>query len=73
MANVKNYQVQGGERLIIGGTIEVEGEGSILVDDVPFGPAAHQEASTAETVEGLRDDLNLLITQLTAAGLIKTD
>ena len=73
MANVKNYQVQGGERLIIGGTIEVEGEGSILVDDVPFGPAAHQEASTSETVEGLKDDLNQLITALTTAGILKNE
>ena len=73
MANVKNYQVQGGERLIIGGTIEVEGEGSILVDDVPFGPAESQAPSTAETVEGVRDDLNQLITALTAAGVLKSD
>ena len=73
MANVKNYQVQGGERLIIGGTIEVEGEGSILVDDVPFGPAEAQASSTADTVEGLRDDVNLLITKLKEAGLMKDE
>ena len=73
MANVKNYQVQGGERLIIGGTIEVEGEGSILVDATPFGPAEAQALSTAATVEDVKTDLNLLISKLTAAGILKSE
>ena len=55
--NTKNYTVQGGEKTVIGGTLEIK-EGA-SVTGLPSAP--NQAASTATNVAGLKDDLNALL------------
>lgn len=55
---------QGGETLVICGTIE-NGSGARLI--------ANQAASTATDVAGLKTDLNALLTKLKASGLMVAD
>ena len=70
MYNTKNYTEQGGEKTVIGGTLEIK-EGAIV--DGLFTPAAHQADSTASTVAVLKDDFNALLTKLKAAGLMEAE
>ena len=67
--NVKNYTEQGGEKTIIGGTLEIK-EGASL-QGLPS--ADNQAASSATTVAGLKDDFNDLLLKLKDAGLMATD
>lgn len=64
--NSKNYMEQGGEKWIVGGTLEVL-QGA-TVTGLPA--AAYQADSTATTVEGLVTDFNALLAKLKAAGLM---
>lgn len=72
--NAKNYMAQGGERLVIGGTLEIM-EGATVTGLPPASvtPAANQPASTATTVAGLKEDFNTLLAALRAAGLMAAD
>ena len=67
--NTKNYTEQGGEKTVIGGTLEIK-EGAV-VTGLPI--LDNQAASTAATVEDLVTDLNALLTKLKAAGLMISD
>lgn len=67
--NTKNFTEQGGEKTIIGGTLEIK-EGAV-VTGLPV--LDNQAASTAATVEDLVTDFNALITKLKAAGLMISD
>lgn len=68
MSSVKNYTEQGGERTVIGGTLEiVAGEQVVGL----FTPAAFQADSTATTIAGLVTDFNSLLAKLKAAGLME--
>ena len=69
MSNVKNYTEQGGEKTVIGGTLEILAGASLL----GFPKAQNQAASTATTVAGLVADLNALIAKLKVAGLMVND
>ena len=62
----KNYSTDGGDKLVIGGTLEVE-EGA-NVTGMP--KAAYQADSTASDVPGVVADLNALLAKLIAAGLM---
>lgn len=64
--NTKNYTEQGGEKTVIGGTLEIK-EGAV-VTGLPV--LDNQAASTAATVEDLVTDFNALLTKLKAAGLM---
>lgn len=67
--NSKNYMEQGGEKWIIGGTLEVLPGASVMGL-----PAAENQAnSTATDVAGLVTDFNALLTKLKAAGLMAAD
>ena len=66
---VKNYTEQGGEKTVIGGTLEVK-EGAVLTG-LPC--AENQADSTASTVAALKDDFNALLLKLKAAGLMEAD
>ena len=68
MSNVKNYTTQGGEKTVIGGTLEIVAGGQVVG---LFTPAAFQADSTATTIAGLVTDLNLLLAKLKAAGLME--
>ncbi len=67
--NTKNYTEQGGEKTVIGGTLEIK-EGA-WVTGLPSAP--NQAASTATNVAGLKDDLNALLLKLKDTGLMKPD
>ncbi|ABR50109.1 conserved hypothetical protein [Alkaliphilus metalliredigens QYMF] len=67
--NTKNYTEQGGEKTVIGGTLEIK-EGAV-VTGLPV--LDNQAASTAATVEDLVTDFNALLTKLKTAGLMISD
>lgn len=67
--NAKNYMEQGGEKWIIGGTLEVLPGASVT--GLPS--AENQADSTATDVAGLVTDFNALLAKLKAAGLMETD
>lgn len=67
--NTKNYTEQGGEKTVIGGTLEIK-DGAV-VTGLPV--LDNQAASTAATVEDLVTDFNALITKLKTAGLMISD
>jgi len=67
--NTKNYTEQGGEKTVIGGTVEIK-EGA-SVTGLPSAP--NQAASTATNVAGLKDDFNALLLKLKDSGLMKPD
>ena len=72
MSNVKNYSEQGGDKWVVGGTLEVTAEGQLLLDGIPLVRAANQADSTATTIADLKGDLNALLAKLQAAGLMES-
>lgn len=70
MSNVKNYTEQGGERTVIGGTLEIAPDGKLQFDGIQLQPAGKQADSTAADVSGLVADFNSLLAKLKAAGLM---
>lgn len=67
--NSKNYMEQGGEKWVIGGTLEVLP--GATVTGLPV--AANQANSAATTVEGLVADFNSLLAKLKTAGLMSDE
>lgn len=67
--NAKNYTEQGGEKTVIGGTLEIKEEASVT--GLPS--AVNQAASSTTTVAGVKDDLNALLLKLKDAGLMIPD
>ena len=65
----KNYTTDGGDKTVIGGTLEIK-EGAVLLG---LPQAAKQADSTATTIAGLVTDFNALLAKLKAAGLMKTE
>lgn len=64
--NSKNHMEQGGEKWVVGGTLEVLP--GATVTGLPA--ASYQADSVATTVEGLVTDFNALLAKLKAAGLM---
>ena len=71
--NVNNYTEQGGEKTVIGGTLEIKEGASVTGLPTQFTPAENQSDSTATTIAGLVVDFNALLTKLKAAGLMAAD
>lgn len=71
--NAKNYTEQGGEKTVIGGTLEIKEGASVMGLLSAFTPAANQADSTATTIALLKDDVNGLLAKLKAAGLMAAD
>lgn len=67
--NTKNYTEQGGDKTVIGGTLEVLS--GATVTGLPV--AENQADSVATTVAGLVIDFNALLAKLKAAGLMAAD
>lgn len=70
----KNYMEQGGDKWVIGGTLEIK-EGA-TVTGLPGGSnpqAAAQSDSTATDAAGLVTDFNSLLGKLRAAGLMAVE
>ena len=70
MSNIKNYTEQGGDKWVVGGTLEIGGEGQLILGGKAIAPAAHQADSTATTIADLKTDFNALLAKLKAAGLM---
>ena len=71
--NAKNYTEQGGEKTVIGGTLEIKEGASVTGLPPQFTPAENQIDSTATTIAGLVVDFNTLLAKLEAAGLMTPD
>lgn len=69
--NAKNYTEQGGERTVIGGTLEIEEDGQIIGLPSCFTPTVFQADSVATTIEDLVVDFNVLLLKLKDAGLME--
>ena len=67
--NTKNYTEQGGEKTVIGGSLEIK-EGAFLKG---FPIASNQANSTAATVSALKDNFNDLLAKLKDAGFMEFD
>ncbi|MDY2955791.1 MAG: Head fiber protein [Enterococcus cecorum] len=75
--NTKNYTEQGGEKTVIGGTLEIKEGATVtglpsptLPDPVEIPILDFQSDSEATDVEGLVEDFNALLSKLKAAGLM---
>ena len=78
--NAKNYMAQGGDRLVIGGTLEIREGASVtgLPSAAADNPgvvriATNQVASAAVDVAALVTDFNTLLQKLKAAGIMMAD
>ena len=71
--NAKNYTEQGGEKTVIGGTLEILEGASVTGLPSSFTPAENQADSTATTIALLKDDFNALLAKLKTAGLMEAD
>lgn len=69
MSNVKNYIEQGGEKIVIGGILEIAEGGQ--VKGLPA--AEFQADSSATTVAGVVADFNSMLEKLKAAGLMQSE
>ena len=72
--NGKNYAEQGGNKWVIGGTLEIKEGASVTglpAAEVP--QAANQADSVATDVPTLVSDFNGLLAKLKAAGLMTAD
>ena len=67
--NIKNYTEQGGEKTVIGGTLEIK-EGA-SVTGLP--KVENQADSTATTIADLKTDFNSLLSKLKSSGLMEDD
>ncbi|WP_418791763.1 head fiber protein [Phosphitispora sp. TUW77] len=67
--STKNYTEQGGDKTVIGGTLEIKQGASVT--GLPI--AENQADSTATDVAGLVTDFNALLAKLKAAGLMAAD
>lgn len=70
----KNYTEQGGDKWVVGGTLEIK-EGATVtgLPEAEMPMADNQEDSTASDVAGLVTDFNALLAKLRAAGLMAAD
>lgn len=71
MRTAQNYNESGGDKTVIGGTLEITG--TVTYDGAEVAPAANQAASTAEDVATLLTDFNSLLAKLKAAGIMVAD
>ena len=72
--NAKNYTEQGGEITHIGGKLVFDEGG--LVEGLPSADIPvmdNQAASTSETLAGLVEDFNSLLSKLKSAGFMEAD
>ena len=63
MHNCKNYFTDGGDTLVIGGTLDIQNGGL----------AEAQADSEASTVAALKEDFNALLEKLRDAGIMKEE
>jgi len=71
--NVKIYEEQGGEKLVISSGAILQVDGTLKIGSSTVTVIANQLASTATDVAGLKTDFNALLTKLKASGLMTAD
>ena len=71
--NTKNYTEQGGDKTVIGGTLEIKEGATVTGLPSSFTPAENQAPSVAEDITSLVADFNALLLRLKTAGLMETD
>lgn len=71
--NTKNYTEQGGDKTVIGGTLEIKEGATVTGLPSSFTPTENQAPSTAEDITSLVADFNALLSKLKTAGLMETD
>jgi len=71
--NTKNYTEQGGDKTVIGGTLEIKEGATVTGLPSSFTPAENQAPSTAEDITSLVADFNALLLKLQTAGLMEAD
>ena len=71
--NTKNYTEQGGDKTVIGGTLEIKEGATINGLPSSFTPAENQVDSTAEDITSFVSDFNSLLLKLKSAGLMTAD
>ena len=71
--NTKNYTEQGGDKTVIGGTLEIKEGATVTGLPSSFTPAENQAPSTAEDITSLVADFNALLSKLKTAGFMETD
>ena len=71
--SAKNYTEQGGDKTVIGGTLEIKEEATVTGLPSSFTPAENQAASAAEDITSLVADFNALLLKLKTAGLMEAD
>lgn len=69
----KNYTEQGGDKTVIGGTLEIKEGATVTGLPSSFTPTENQAPSTAEDITSLVADFNALLSKLKTAGLMETD
>ena len=67
--NTKNYRLQGGERIVIGGEVVLAAEA--VIDDQRPCPILYTPPSTASTIANAVKDFNALVASLKAAQIIE--
>ena len=80
--NCKNYLTDGGDRLVIGGTLEVLDTATVTGLQTGYATeqtagsvyqATNQTESTATTIADLKSDFNALLLKLKDAGIMAAD
>ena len=71
--NTKNYTEQGGDKTVIGGTLEIKEGATVTGLPSSFTPAENQAPSVAEDISSLVADFNALLLRLKTAGLMEAD
>lgn len=80
--NCKNYLADGGDRLVIGGTLEVLDTATVTglqsgyaTEQIPGSvyQATNQAESAATTIADLKSDFNALLLKLKTAGIMVAD
>lgn len=71
--NTKNYTEQGGDKTVIGGTLEIKEGATVTGLPSSFTPAENQAPSTAVDISSLVADFNALLLRLKTAGLMEAD
>lgn len=71
--SAKNYTEQGGDKTVIGGTLEIKEGATVTGLPSSFTPAENQAPSTAEDITSLVADFNALLLKLQTAGLMEAD
>jgi hypothetical protein len=69
----KNYSEHGGDKLVIGGALEILPGAAVTGLPGAFTPVENQPVSTATTIAALKEDFNALLAKLKAAGIMAAD